>query len=174
MAMNAAGRARVQVTEQDISVRTPAGRGNYAACVVPSMRGPTHPLLVTSPARFNQFYTSRGRIEVGEHLGMYAARDTTMLTNKVWMCRAVSPSALIGGVDIFEKDATAANAAFDTGYKNLEIFDPTTENGMPTLNDQPANFSDYASNRVTVTGALWATLHNGSPIELKSGSTGSV
>lgn len=165
MVMNASGEARVQITEQDISARTPAGRGTYAGCVVPSRRGPVYPVLVTSPDSFNDYYTLRGKIEVADLLNMFAARDTVRKTNKVWMVRAVSPLALIGGADIYRANAaTKVNAAFSRGYRDILNYDPTTADGYPVLAPSAAIFSDFNGDNVSVSGVLWDTIYTGSPI----------
>lgn len=176
MALNPSGRARVEVTEQDLSNRTPAGRGTYAGAVVPASRGPVYPILTTSPGNFLNRYTTRGKIEVGANLGMYVVKDTVRQTNKTWTIRAVSPSALIGGADFYRVGATNNNAAFaaNRGYKDIDQFDPTTSDGMPLLANAAADFSDFANDNVTVTGALWATLRTGDAVTVGSGGVGAT
>lgn len=175
MAMSATGLPRVQVSEQDLSARTPQGRGVYAGCVVPARRGPVHPVLVTGPGNFNNRYTVRGKIEVSDLLNMYACRDTTERTDKTWMVRAVSPSALIGGANIYRAGAASnENAAFLFGYKDILNYDPTTTDGYPQIANSAADFSDFANDVVEVAGILWATLRTGNAITISSGGTGAV
>lgn len=95
------GAAKTVLTERDLSARASTTRGIYVGMVIPSVRGPLKPTLVTNATQFLDRYTPEGKIQVGYDSTYFEALIALADTNKLVLMRA-QDGALHGGVYIKE------------------------------------------------------------------------
>jgi len=93
------GAPKLRVTEIDRSLRVPSQIGSSGAIVIEAERGPTdEPVLVTNTTQFMNIFTTSGKTKYGTDNSVYSALAFLSKSNRLWVIRAASSSALFGGV----------------------------------------------------------------------------
>jgi hypothetical protein len=114
------GRARVEITEIDLSARVPSFPGLYTAMVLDLKKGEVlTPRLNTDEASFFKRHTLNGRINPGDSLGLFEAQALMRKNNKLWTVRP-DTDARYGG----------AWLAQDVPYHTMQL---TSNQGLSTF-----------------------------------------
>jgi len=98
--------ANIKTKEIDKSLRVNSVEGIYNSIVIPAIKGPVDvPTMISSETDLLNYFTPKGRIEVGYNLGYYSALSVLQKTNKLWVTRVANQS-LYGGVFVNEEGAS--------------------------------------------------------------------
>jgi phage tail sheath protein FI len=119
-------RAKVTVTETDLSTRVPEFPGVYAGILIPDAKKGEVGVakLMTSETEFLKKYTPDEKVKVGYSLAYYSALTYLNKSNKLWVVRVAKSDSKYGGVIITSSADSVAgglNTALVSG-----LVDPTT------------------------------------------------
>ena len=117
------GMASVNLKEEDLSTRVASFEGVFGAIVIPAMKGPETPQLMTSSTQLLNTFTPDGRVDVGFDLSYYSALAYFERANKLWVKR-VSNGGTFAGALIEVEGATGLNTQLAT---DSDLVDPTAQ-----------------------------------------------
>lgn len=110
-----------EVLEKDMSQRIPAGNGIYGALQIPAPIGTTDRTLIGSDTALLNNYTVNNTVEVGYDQSFYSALAYLKKSNKLWVKRVVSSSALFGGI-VVTVGTTVASRSLNAGLADPSAY----------------------------------------------------
>lgn len=164
------GAAKTVIGERDLSARASTTRGIYMGMVIPAVRGPLKPTLVTNATQFLDRFTPNGKILVGYDSAYFEALIALADTNKLVVMRAQS-GALHGGVYIKASGSADDNGELEFGLESPDDdYDLTSLDGRVILSPAAVTF-DTAQNLMTVPQTVYDLIDTGDACQLTTSGT---
>lgn len=113
--------AKVSISEIDLSTKAPTFPGVFGAIVVPALKGPTEPRLVTSDTDFLRVFTPNQSVEIGMDNSHFAALAFLEKSDKLWVKR-IHDGALYGGAVLKSLSSSHDNYSVGAGFADPSAF----------------------------------------------------
>lgn len=133
------GTARVIINEIDQTQRVSGQSDAFVAGVIPSVRGPLDPTLVNTITNLYNFYTPEGKYKTGYDLSYIEFESYLKKASKAYINRAYN-SPKYSAATVYKSTSSKQNAPILYPLSSPDLFEFTTNNGRPLVNDSSAIF----------------------------------
>ena len=159
------GTARVIINETDQTQRVSGQSEAFVAGVLPSVRGPIEPTLINTITNLYKTYTPENKYKTGYDLSYIEFEAYLKKASKAYINRAYN-SPMYSASRIFQATSSKANAVIENSLSSPDLFEFTTNNGRPVINESSATFI-AADNKVQVSAIFYEKSKTGDIIRFE-------
>ena len=128
---------------QDQSTRVNSVGSVYTGIVIAARKGPENkPYLITNQTQFLNVFTPNNRIEIGWDNAYQDAYFLLRDTNKLYVTRAASATALYGGCVIKQSTSENQNIALSTGLADPNTYDFQDDDAFLIYGNSPGSYNN--------------------------------